>query len=176
MMASSIIFNSVASALSLPNKSLSTCLNFSSLHPPQLPALRFSGQLSHRKTRGLTAVTRAGASATSYVIAFALPLSLLAITIFVSIKIDEDLDRKFYEEVAIDEAIREVDEEEAAFGISLDEDDDDDDDDGISLEEDGDVGISLEKEPVLPRTRDGDADISLEKEPVRTRNRPKREA
>ncbi|KZV54456.1 hypothetical protein F511_09771 [Dorcoceras hygrometricum] len=54
-----------------------------------------------RKTskRGVSVVTRAGGiSSSSYIFAFVLPLSLLAITIFSSIKISDKLDEKFFEE------------------------------------------------------------------------------
>jgi hypothetical protein len=44
-------------------------------------------------------VTRAGLSANSYVLAFLLPLSLLAATIFTSIRIADKLDQDYLEEV-----------------------------------------------------------------------------
>lgn len=44
-------------------------------------------------------VTRAGPSTSSYVVAFLLPLSLLAVTIFTSWKVDDKLERDFLEEV-----------------------------------------------------------------------------
>lgn len=74
-------------------------------------------------------MTRAGPSSTSYIFAFVFPLSLLAITIFTSIRIADKLDKKFYEEMAINEAIREDE------------------------EEDSNSGISVKEEPALPRTR-----------------------
>ncbi|KAF5445935.1 hypothetical protein F2P56_031606 [Juglans regia] len=121
--------------------------------PPKvsyLPAIRFHSYPTRRRTRGLTAITRAGLSTSSYVFAFALPLSLLAITIFASIRVADKLDRDFLRELALNQAIREANEEEN------DDDDDDDDDDE---EEEDDIKIFLEKEPALQRTR----------------NRPKRE-
>ena len=44
-------------------------------------------------------VTRAGPSANSYLFAFALPLSLLAITVFASIGVADKLERDYLEEV-----------------------------------------------------------------------------
>ncbi|OMO90126.1 hypothetical protein COLO4_19345 [Corchorus olitorius] len=99
------------------------------------PAVVFSSRLSHhRTTRGMTVVTRAGPNTSSYVFAVVFPLSLLAVTIFTSIKIADKLDRDFLEDLMINQAMREADEE------------DDDGDDDISLEE-------IVQEPVLPRTR-----------------------
>ncbi|KAJ9685509.1 hypothetical protein PVL29_017522 [Vitis rotundifolia] len=100
-----------------------------SLHLPISPAVRFSGELGHRKTRGLSVVTRAGPSTSSYVFAFVFPLSLLAVTIFTSLRVDDKLEREFREELAVNEAMREADEEE------------------------GDVAIPVEEEPAVPRTR-----------------------
>ncbi|KAI4333036.1 hypothetical protein L6164_017892 [Bauhinia variegata] len=76
-----------------------------SLSSPPFPnsrAVRFAGYPCHRKVRGLSVVTRAGPSTSSYVFAFALPLSLLAGTIFTSIRIADKLDADFLEEVLID--------------------------------------------------------------------------
>ncbi|KAL9407235.1 hypothetical protein Peur_004207 [Populus x canadensis] len=127
---------------------------FKPLHLPASPAIRISDDPWRRKKRGLTVVTRAGLSANSYVLAFLLPLSLLAATIFTSIRIADKLDQDYLEELEIIQAIKEADEE------------DDDSDDGEDYEDADDniVDISLEEElqPVLQRTR--------------TRNRPKREA
>lgn len=95
----------------------------------QTPPLRVSGDWYQRRRRGSAVVTRAGPSSTSYIFAFVFPLSLLAITIFTSIRIADKLDKKFYEEMAINEAIREDE------------------------EEDSDSGISVKGEPALPRTR-----------------------
>jgi hypothetical protein len=47
----------------------------------------------------LTAVTRAGLSTNYYIFAFALPFSLLAITIFASIRVADKLDRDYLQEV-----------------------------------------------------------------------------
>lgn len=53
----------------------------------------------HRKTRGLSLVTRGAPGTSTYIFAFFLPLSLLAITVFTSIRIADKLDRDFLEEV-----------------------------------------------------------------------------
>ncbi|GMH30501.1 hypothetical protein Nepgr_032344 [Nepenthes gracilis] len=92
-------------------------------------AVRFAGKIDSRRKRGVNVVTRAGPSTSSYVFAFVFPLTLLAITIFAAMRIGDRLDEKFLEELAINEALREVDEE---------------DDDSV---------ISVEEEPALSRTR-----------------------
>ncbi|KAK9283463.1 hypothetical protein L1049_011708 [Liquidambar formosana] len=137
-MASLLICNSATLTLSIL-KTPTTRASFKSSLVLNSPAIRFAatGHFGRQKTRGVRVVTRAGPSTSSYVFAFVLPFSLLAITIFASVKIADKLDREFLEDLAINEAIREAE-----------------------GEEDGDVGISLEEEPALPRTR----------------NRPKREA
>ncbi|GMI87298.1 hypothetical protein HRI_002399100 [Hibiscus trionum] len=93
----------------------------------------FSDNLTNRKRRGLEVVTRAGANASSYVFAAVLPFSLLAVTIFTSIKVADKLDKDFLEDLAVNQALREAEE-------------DDEGDDAISLDE-------IVQEPVLPRTR-----------------------
>ncbi|KAB2064056.1 hypothetical protein ERO13_A10G239300v2 [Gossypium hirsutum] len=113
------------------------------VHAPVVFA--FSKDLFNRKRRGLEVVTRAGANTSSYVFAAVFPLSLLAITIFTSIKIADKLDEDFLEDISINQAVKEAEDEG-------DDGDDGGDDDAISLEE-------IVQEPVLPRTR----------------NRPKRE-
>ncbi|XP_050283490.1 uncharacterized protein LOC126723750 [Quercus robur] len=132
---------------------------------PNPPAIRFPGDLTRRRPRGLTVVTRAGPSTNSILFAIAIPLSLLTITFFASIKIADKLDRDYFEELAINQAIREAEEDE-------DEDEEEDDEN----EGDEDMNISLEKKPAL-KEEDEDINVSLEKEPAlqRTRNRPKRE-
>ncbi|KAL0377196.1 UNVERIFIED_CONTAM: hypothetical protein Scaly_0837200 [Sesamum calycinum] len=71
-------------------------------------------QVGRRKTsrRGVSVVTRSGPSSTSYIFAFVFPLSLLAITIFTSIRIADKLDDKFLEELAINQAILETEEKD----------------------------------------------------------------
>ncbi|KAK8494114.1 hypothetical protein V6N12_031826 [Hibiscus sabdariffa] len=101
------------------------------VHTP--PVFAFSDDLTNRKRRGLEVVTRAGANASSYVFAAVLPFSLLAVTIFTSIKVADKLDKDFLEDIAVNQAVREAEE-------------DDDGDDAISLDE-------IVQEPVLPRTR-----------------------
>ncbi|PPD73610.1 hypothetical protein GOBAR_DD29465 [Gossypium barbadense] len=66
------------------------------VHAPVVFA--FSNDLFNRKRRGLEVVTRAGANTSSYVFAAVFPLSLLAITIFTSIKIADKLDEDFLED------------------------------------------------------------------------------
>ncbi|CAK8564977.1 unnamed protein product [Lathyrus sativus] len=97
------------------------------ISPPLLHA-------TYRRPRRATVVTRAGANANSYAFAIALPLSLLVVTVFTALRIGEKLDKDYYEEMAINEAIMEVDEEE--------EEDYDDD-----------AEPYLQEEPVLPRGR-----------------------
>ncbi|XP_059311681.1 uncharacterized protein LOC132063238 [Lycium ferocissimum] len=93
---------------------------FLKLHSPQL-----------KKHRGLSVVTRAGGgiSSSSYIFALVFPLSLLAITIFTSARIADTLDQKFLEEVAVNETIREGE------------------------EDDGSAVTPLEEKPATPRTR-----------------------
>ncbi|XP_060217458.1 uncharacterized protein LOC132644840 [Lycium barbarum] len=84
-----------------------------------------------KKRRGISVVTRAGGgiSSSSYVFALVFPLSLLAITIFTSARIADTLDQKFLEEVAVNETIREGE------------------------EDDGSAVTPLEEKPATPRTR-----------------------
>ncbi|KAL6989717.1 hypothetical protein U1Q18_015468 [Sarracenia purpurea var. burkii] len=130
-MASFVICNSATPSIHLSPKS-PLRLPVNSPFLPNSPSLRFS----RRRTSGLSVVTRAGPGTSTYIFAFVLPLSLLAITVFTSIRIADKLDRDFLEEMAINQAIMEAE------------------------QEDGDVDMSSEEKPSLPRTR----------------NRPKREA
>ncbi|KAI3425606.1 uncharacterized protein J3R85_010127 [Psidium guajava] len=102
-----------------------------SLKPPRVrisaPA-GLSGGIPRHTDRGVRLVARAGPSSSSYAFAFVVPLSLLVVTIFASIKIADKLDRDFLEELAINQAIKDADEG---------------DDDEVSLKE----------KPVLSRTR-----------------------
>ncbi|PIN02534.1 hypothetical protein CDL12_24953 [Handroanthus impetiginosus] len=110
--------------------------------PPQPPPAANGGtverilQVGRRETsrRVISVVTRAGPSTTSYIFAFVFPLSLLAVTIFTSVRIADKLDEKFFEELAVNEAILEA------------EGNDDEDDDG-------EVPIPPEKEPTPIRSR-----------------------
>ncbi|GKV06268.1 hypothetical protein SLEP1_g18167 [Rubroshorea leprosula] len=115
-------------------------------------SISFSGHPFRRKTRGETVVTSAGPSTSSYVFAFALPLSLLAATIFTAIRVADKLESDYLEELAINQAIEEAQEE--------DDDDEREDDDNSLEEEEEKPEPEPEPEPALPRTR----------------NRPKREA
>uniref|UniRef100_A0A2P2INR8 High chlorophyll fluorescence 153 n=1 Tax=Rhizophora mucronata TaxID=61149 RepID=A0A2P2INR8_RHIMU len=78
-----------------------------SFAPPYPLTLSFRGR---KTSRCLTVVTRAGPTTATYVSAFLLPLSLLAITILTSMRIADKLDRDFLEELAINQAIREEEE------------------------------------------------------------------
>jgi hypothetical protein len=60
------------------------------------PAIRFLGDPSRRRTRGLMAKTRTGPSTSYYIFAFALTFSLLAVTIFASIRVVDKLDRYYF--------------------------------------------------------------------------------
>ncbi|KAL6288645.1 hypothetical protein ACE6H2_006155 [Prunus campanulata] len=121
-MARLLISNTASLTLSPPAPSSRALLN-----PPHVhisPATRFSG----KQARGLTVVTRAGPTTNQYVFAFVMPLSLIAVTVFTSMRIADKLDEDFLEEIAINQAIRETD-------------------------EDDEVDMSIEEKPALPRTR-----------------------
>ncbi|XP_044488188.1 uncharacterized protein LOC123212974 [Mangifera indica] len=153
-MATLLIPNSL---FSLP-LSLPTTPSRAYFRPSRLPVYPGLGFRFSPKTRGLTVVTRAGPSTSSYVFAFLLPLSLLAGTVFTSLRIADRLDQKFLEELILNEAMREAEEED-------DDNDDEGDDEGKDFDgsdsKKDEVKIFAEKiqEPVLPHTR----------------NRPKRE-
>lgn len=109
----------------------------------------FNRDSSSSRGSNLKVVTRAGASSSSYVFASVLPLSLLALTVFASLKLDDKLERQYLEELIINEAMK--DQEEQQYD-EYEEEEEEDDDDQVLLEE-------KLPEPALPRTR----------------NRPKRE-
>jgi len=52
-----------------------------------------------RRIRDSSVVTRAGPSTSSYLLAFAIPATLIAATVFTSIKIADKLDEDFLEDV-----------------------------------------------------------------------------
>ncbi|KAK9192220.1 hypothetical protein WN943_020836 [Citrus x changshan-huyou] len=110
----------------------------------------FNRDSSSSRGSNLKVVTRAGASSSSYVFAFVLPLSLLALTVFASLKLDDKLERQYLEELIINEAMK--DQEEQQYDEDEEEEEEEEDDDQVLLEE-------KLPEPALPRTR----------------NRPKRE-
>ncbi|KAF5198533.1 high chlorophyll fluorescence [Thalictrum thalictroides] len=58
-----------------------------------------------KKKRGLEVVTRAGLSSTNLIFAFVMPITLVLVTVFTSIKIADKLDEDFMEELAKNEAI-----------------------------------------------------------------------
>ncbi|XP_057456305.1 uncharacterized protein LOC130747386 [Lotus japonicus] len=126
---------------------LSPSFTLPSVRVPQLRSSPVIQHAGHREPRGAAVVTRAGPSTSNFIFAFTLPLSLLAITVFTSLRIGYKLDQDFLEEMAMNEALMEAEED------IDDEDDIDDDDMKTSLQE------PLQQEPALPRTR----------------NRPKRE-
>ncbi|KAB1224929.1 hypothetical protein CJ030_MR1G014015 [Morella rubra] len=141
-MANLVIFNSVSATHSLPSTATRAFFK-----PPlgfKPSAIFLHGDPSRRRARGSTVVTRAGPSTNSYLFAFALPFSLLAITIFASIRIADKLDRDYLQELAINQAIREADEED---------DEDEDEDEGEDEKKEKEINIPFEKEPALQRTR-----------------------
>ncbi|CAO2816203.1 unnamed protein product [Amaranthus hypochondriacus] len=96
-------------------------------------SVRFPGEFRQRRIRGVSVVTRAGPPSTNqFIFAFVFPLSLLAFTVFTAIQIGNRLDQKFLEELAMNEAINEAEDEN---------------DDGTE------VVIPRKEEPALPRAR-----------------------
>ncbi|KGN51096.1 uncharacterized protein LOC101209610 [Cucumis sativus] len=93
------------------------------------PPVRFFANPSPSRTLRVV-TTRAGASTSSYIFAFSIPLSLILITVLTALKIGDNLDKKFLEELALNQAIMEEDEDY----------------------EDGSE-ISFEEKPTVPRTR-----------------------
>ncbi|MED6128593.1 hypothetical protein PIB30_099410 [Stylosanthes scabra] len=91
---------------------------------------------------------RAGPTSSSIAFAIGLPLSLLAVTVLTSLRIANKLDQQFYEEMAMNEAIMEADEDY--------EDDDEDEDYYNDADDEGaddDAETPIQQEPALPRTR-----------------------
>ncbi|KAM1049425.1 hypothetical protein ACFX13_029148 [Malus domestica] len=123
-MARLLISNTASLTLSPPPPAPPSRGSFIPPHVNISPASRYPG----RQTRGLEVVTGAGPTTSQYVFAFVLPLSLIAVTVFTSIRVADKLDRDFLEEMAINQAIRETDEE-------------------------GEPDKSTEEKPALSRTR-----------------------
>lgn len=101
-MAGLLIFKPASFSRSLPTTTATaTRASFKPPHKVFFPTVRFPCDPICRKTRdrGLTVVTRAGPSTSSYVFAFFLPFSLIVITVLTSIRIADKLDQKFLEEV-----------------------------------------------------------------------------
>ncbi|KAL8144465.1 hypothetical protein V2J09_017497 [Rumex salicifolius] len=97
------------------------------------PAVRFAGEsVLRRSRRADSVVTRAGPTSNTLIFAFVFPLSLLAVTIFAAIRIGDRLDKKFLEELAMNQALREMDEEEEDETVLV---------------------VPKEEEPALPRAR-----------------------
>ncbi|PWA50456.1 hypothetical protein CTI12_AA368580 [Artemisia annua] len=86
----------------------------SPLSPPhQQPTTLPRGSFISRRNRGSLVVTRGGApGASTYLFAFIFPLSLLAVTVFTAVKISDKLDRDFYEEMEVNQAILEAGDED----------------------------------------------------------------
>ncbi|KAL2491701.1 Uncharacterized protein Adt_27329 [Abeliophyllum distichum] len=81
--------------------------NYKTTPPPLTLSLHGRATVQHLKlgcrntsSRRILVVTRAGPSSTIYIFAFVLPLSLLAVTVFTSMRIADKLDQKFLEEVS----------------------------------------------------------------------------
>ncbi|CAF2132538.1 hypothetical protein IGI04_013610 [Brassica rapa subsp. trilocularis] len=104
------------------------------VQPPANNLLGGAGGLClNRRNRDRSYVARAGPSTSSYLLAFAIPATLIAATVFTSAKIADKLDDDFLEDIALNQAIKAAEEGENAEGeISLDD---------------------VIKEPVLQRTR-----------------------
>ncbi|KAJ4913647.1 high chlorophyll fluorescence 153 [Raphanus sativus] len=86
-----------------------------------------------RRIRDCSVMVRAGPSTSSYLLAFAIPATLIAATVFTSAKIADKLDDDFLEDIAFNQAIKAAEDGENGQGeISMDD---------------------LIKEPVLQRTR-----------------------
>ncbi|CAF2031068.1 uncharacterized protein BNAC07G43330D [Brassica napus] len=102
--------------------------------PPGNNLLGGAGGLClNRRNRDCSYVARAGPSTSSYLLAFAIPATLIAATVFTSARIADKLDDDFLEDIALNQAIKAAEEGDNAEGeISLDD---------------------VIKEPVLQRTR-----------------------
>lgn len=138
---------SLATLFSLSNPISSFCRASPFPNPPVLLHIPTSPP---KQRRGTALVAHAGPTTNSILFAIALPTSLLAVTILAALKMGDKLDRDWLEEMAKNEALKEVEED--------DDEDSNDNDDGVG-EEDS-VETSVQEEPALSRAR----------------NRPKREA
>ncbi|KAL0726558.1 hypothetical protein Bca4012_022651 [Brassica carinata] len=122
--------------VSIPTQTAALSAFSQPLFPP--PASNFvdggaGGLCLNRRIRYCSVVTRAGPSTSSYLLAFAIPATLIAATVFTSAKIADKLDDDFLEDIALNQAIKAAEDGENAQGeTSLDD---------------------LIKEPVLQRTR-----------------------
>ncbi|XP_020103763.1 uncharacterized protein LOC109720836 [Ananas comosus] len=124
-------------------------------HPPLPSSLSLSGAGvgggGGRRRRRAAEVVRpraGGPSTNSLILAFVLPLSLLAGTIFTAARVADQLDEKYLNELAMNKAIMEEN-EAAAEEDGYDDDNDDE-------EEEGNAVVSPEKEErvvALPRAR-----------------------
>ncbi|KAF8110856.1 hypothetical protein N665_0078s0049 [Sinapis alba] len=115
-------------SVSIPMQTAALSALSQPLFPPPVRGLCFT-----RRSRDCSVVVRAGPSTSSYLLAFAIPATLIAATVFTSAKIADKLDDDFLEDIALNQAIKAAEDGENAEGeISLDD---------------------LIKEPVLQRTR-----------------------
>ncbi|KAF3595019.1 hypothetical protein DY000_02027724 [Brassica cretica] len=91
--------------------------------PPGNNLLGGAGGLClNRRNRDCSYVARAGPSTSSYLLAFAIPATLIAATVFTSAKIADKLDDDFLEDIALNQAIKAAEEGDNAEGeISLDD-------------------------------------------------------
>ncbi|GAB2230286.1 hypothetical protein Droror1_Dr00014546 [Drosera rotundifolia] len=103
-----------------------------SIHTSNVAGLGSRLDFTKTRRRWTSLVTQAGLTSNSFVLAFALPLGLLFVTIVAAWRKGDQLDQKFLEELAINEAIREADEVEG---------------------EDNDMVIPVPEEPARPRKR-----------------------
>ncbi|CAN8273310.1 unnamed protein product [Cochlearia groenlandica] len=106
-------------------------------HSPENNFLRqANGLCLNRRVRDCSVVVRAGPSTSSYLLALAIPATLIAATVFTSIRIADKLDEDFLEDIALNQAIKAAEEEEKGENAKGE----------ISLDD-------LIKEPVIQRTR-----------------------
>ncbi|XP_006284685.2 uncharacterized protein LOC17877448 [Capsella rubella] len=97
--------------VSIPMQPTQTIFSASSSQPP---ANKFfdgigggaAGLTLTRRIRDSSVVTRAGPSTSSYLLAFAIPATLIAATVFTSIKIADKLDEDFLEDIALNQAMK----------------------------------------------------------------------
>ncbi|KAM0947865.1 hypothetical protein DsansV1_C07g0072151 [Dioscorea sansibarensis] len=115
-------------------------------------------QRPRQAQRGNSILVRAGPpSSSTLILAFVLPLSLLIGTILVSIRIADDLDEKFVNELLMNEAMAQEEEYEDEDGEDEEEDDEQEDDE------------SADERRVLELEEPAAAAVP------RVRNRPKKE-
>ncbi|KAL1210430.1 hypothetical protein V5N11_006760 [Cardamine amara subsp. amara] len=111
--------------VSIPMQPTQTCFFASSsqpLLPPPANNFGAEGLCLNRRFRDCSVVARAGPSTSSYLLALAIPATLIAATVFTSIKIADKLDQDFLEDIALNQAIKAAEQGENSEGeISLDD-------------------------------------------------------